>query len=111
MKNILTNKYVTISALALSAIFLFGWVLPEIPYTRRLTKEQADKLKEEFKTLYLKNWMHIEDDSLPALSKTESERWSFIKNKLQLAGYILKVNVNTNSGDMDTSMSIPDYAG
>jgi len=93
---------------ALAAIFFFGWVVPDFAYTRRLSKEKADALVQEFKKLYAKNWAHNIDSSLPKLTTEESARWDEIKLKLIKAGY--KMEINSSGDQVITSLEYPKYA-
>ena len=95
---------------ALAAVFFFGWVVPDYPYTRRLSKEKADALLQEFKKLYLKNWMNLKDNSLPKLTTEENARWEEIKRKLIMAGYDMKIDINKETAQVESSLGYPKYA-
>lgn len=95
---------------ALAVIFFFGWVAPDFAYTRRLSKEKADVLLQEFKKLYLKNWLNVRDSSLPKLTAEESARWNEIKKKMIMAGYKMDVSVNESTAEIESSLSYPEYA-
>lgn len=79
----------------LSIIFFFGWVLPKVPYTRRLTGEKAEDLYLEY----------IEIVSKPNQSLPDITRRDEIAEKLAYAGYVI---VKSNEGRFP--LIYPDYA-
>lgn len=107
------NKNIAlISVSVLSAIFLFGWVVPNYPYTRRLSPDKAKELLEDYKKLYLKNWLGIKENpnKFPILNKEEQDRWNEIKLKLTMAGYTMDVSVNDSTKEVESSLGYPKYA-
>lgn len=98
----------TISS-ALAVIFFIGWVTPDFAYTKRLSKEKADALLQEFKKLYLKNWLNVRDNSLPKLTADENSRWNEIKKKMIMAGYKMDVSVNESTKEVESSLEYPEY--
>lgn len=112
MEKYFENKWMiaTIGLSALSLILIVGWVIPDFPYVRRLSKEKATKLLDEFKMLYFKNWQNVKNSSMPKLTSEEVMRWDEILLKLIKAGYSAKVVVNEAEGIVDSSMSYPVYA-
>lgn len=108
------NKNIAlVSVSILSAIFFFGWVVPDFPYTRRLTSDKAKQLLEEYKKLYLINWTGIKlnPNKWPILNKEQQDRFNEIKLKLTKAGYIIDVSVNESNGIVDSNLGYPKYAG
>ncbi len=109
----LTKEQIAITALSvLSGVLLLGWVLPDYAYTRRLSKDKADALLDEYKKLYLKNYLGIKADpnKYPVLSKEEQNRWNEIELALIKAGYRMGVGVNEENGTVYGSLGYPKYA-
>ena len=105
-----TQKIALIATSALAAVLFLGWVVPDYAYTRRLSREKAGELVEEFKKLYFRNWATLKDSSLPKLTEEEMKRWNAIKLKLVQAGYQMEVDINESTGTINSSLANPKYA-
>ena len=106
--KITTTQIALISLGTLSAVLLFGWVLPDFAYINRLSKDEAKALANDFKLLYEKNSLHTKDSSAPKLTEAELTRWAEIKLKLIKAGY--NMNVSESNGQLGLGLEYPKYA-
>lgn len=104
------ERIITIGLGSLAAIFLVGWVIPDYPYTRRISVKKAEELKDEYKKLYFKNYLSVKDNSLPKLTKQESDKMLDIMKKLMTAGYRLDISVDDATKDIMSSLVYPKYA-
>ncbi len=83
-----SNTTIAIASLSvISAVLLFGWVLPEYPYTRRLSPSQAESLLEEYNKLMLSLTISLSKDPDFKPVYTDAQRMIDIRTKLTRAGY------------------------
>lgn len=105
-----TGHKVLIAGLSVLSILLFaGWVLPAVPYLRRISKEQAQALVTEYGTLYTK-MLAQRSGSAPTLTADETARMMNIKQQLMSAGYGLKISGGTAGSKPLVGLDVPEYA-
>lgn len=74
------NKNIAIASLGLlSAILVLGWVLPKVPYSRRMSAKKAEDLWKEYLNIVQKDVIGLND----SIRKDE------ISRKLASAGYTI----------------------
>lgn len=84
------NKYLTAALLVSTGLalgFFVGWVLPDYPYTRRLSLAEADRLFEELKGLLLQTANELKKNSSYTPPVEVSKRIMLLHTKLNQAGY------------------------
>lgn len=70
---------------AISGLFFFGVLIPDYPYSRRLTLDQAKTLYEEYKKLVLK--LAQQKISNAPISQEDSNRLFYLQTTLTKAGF------------------------
>ena len=95
-----------------SAVLFFGWVIPDVPYIRRMKAEEATALFNEYKKLYIQNWsfLWIPKTDKKKLTPAEAARMEDLRFQLILAGYSPEININLSTGDIWAGLNYPKYA-
>lgn len=93
-----------------SAILLFGWVIPDVPYIRRIKADEADKLFDEYKKLYIENWYSRWVKNIKQnLNAGQIARMDYLQKQLILGGYMPEININISTGEINASLHYPEY--
>ncbi len=95
----------------ISALFFIGWVLPEYPYTRRLSQRRAEELLNEYTTILTRYWEELQnsEDRQSVIPKNENDRLQQIEKKLTAAGYRFLVEFDGYSNSVKVKYIPPNY--
>ena len=96
---VMNYKYLSIGLAVAFVATTFLFVLPSVPFTKRLSKEKAEGLVEQLKTLELKF-------TNGTSTKTDSEESKKIQWILNRAGYIVSIH----PGGTGSSIIYPSYS-
>ena len=105
-----TEKLAIIGLSALSAILILGWVIPTIPYVRRIPYEKAYALYAEYKKSYGEILKGLFNEKPITLADVDAKRGDEIYRQLTDAGYTMNFYIDSK-GEVVGTLTMPSYAG